>query len=182
MRNIQFLVAGIFLITLIVVTTLVFEQESPRPVPPGNGGVTDGDGDGEHEPDDVTSVQVYFGNSTFDPNVEHCDVAYPVSRTVAETPALPKAALEELLMGVTATETAQGYFSSLPAGGEVESLVIVRGVATVTFTENFKNGLAGSCKVAAIRAQIEQTLKQFGDITAVQIKIIGVPDEEVLQP
>lgn len=85
-------------------------------------------------------------------------------------------------MGVMAPEMAQGYFSSLPADGEVESLVIARGVATVTFSENFKNGLAGSCKVAAVRAQIEQTLKQFGDITTVEIKILGVPDEEVLQP
>lgn len=182
MRNIQFLVAGVFLITFIVVATLVFEQVSPRPVPPGNGGVMDGDSDGEHEPDDVTSVQVFFGNSTLDPNVEHCETVYSVSRTVAETPALPKVALEELLMGVMAPEMAQGYFSSLPADGEVESLVIARGVATVTFSENFKNGLAGSCKVAAVRAQIEQTLKQFGDITTVEIKILGVPDEEVLQP
>ncbi|HRH32114.1 MAG TPA: GerMN domain-containing protein, partial [bacterium] len=74
------------------------------------------------------------------------------------------------------------YFSSLPIFGEVESLIITQGVATVTFSEDFKKGLAGSCKVAAVRAQIEQTLKQFTDITSVQIKINGVPDEEVLQP
>lgn len=172
MRNVQFLVAGIFLLIFILAATLVVDQEAPVPVPPGD----------EVEQGELITVQAYFSSTSFDSNVEHCDVVYPVPRTVVETPALPKAALEEVMRGVTATEMEQGYFSSLPPEGELESLIISQGVATVTFSEDFKNGLAGSCRVAAVRAQIEQTLKQFNDITTVHIRITGVPDEEVLQP
>ena len=49
------------------------------------------------------------------------------------------------------------------------------------FSRELNDGVAGSCKVMAIRSQITQTLKQFSEIKGVVISVDGEA-EEVLQP
>jgi spore germination protein GerM len=69
----------------------------------------------------------------------------------------------------------------IPSGTKLNSLIIKNGVATVDFNTKLTDGVAGSCKVGAIRAQIEETLKQFPTITDVTISVNGV-SEGILQP
>ncbi|HPP18950.1 MAG TPA: GerMN domain-containing protein, partial [Candidatus Dojkabacteria bacterium] len=60
-------------------------------------------------------------------------------------------------------------------------LSIEDGVARVDFSKELEEGVAGSCKVESIRAQIEETLKQFDNIDSVIISVEGKV-EGILQP
>ncbi len=127
------------------------------------------------------TVKAFFGNSGFNPNVEDCSLVYPVSRKVAKTQAVGKAALEELLKGPTEDEKQQGYYSSLNSGVKLQSLVIENGVAKADFDEQLGYQVGGSCLVGAIRSEISQTLKQFPTVNEVIISING-ETELILQP
>jgi spore germination protein GerM len=122
----------------------------------------------------------YFANDKLDPNVT-CEKVFPVERQVAKTDAIAKAALEELLKGVTEKEKANGYRSTINAGVKINKLTIVNGIAKVDFSETMGEAVGGSCKVNFIRKQIEQTLKQFSTVKSVVISING-DLEYILQP
>lgn len=128
----------------------------------------------------MTTVQVYFSNLVLDPSVD-CNTVYPVSRSVEQTPAMARAALEELLEGVTNNERNQGYRSNLNTGVSINSLTIIDGVARVDFSSELGRNVGGSCLVTAIRAQITETLKQFPTVDEVEISIDG-RTEDILQP
>jgi hypothetical protein len=128
------------------------------------------------------SVKVYFGNSKEDPNAMKCEEVYAVERRVPKTQAIARAALEELLQGVTTAEEEQGYFSSLQSGIKLLSLDIANGTATARFNSALDANVGGSCAVTSIRAQIEETLKQFSTVSRVVIEVEGKPTAEVLQP
>lgn len=110
-----------------------------------------------------------------------CSVVIPVTRRVSITPAIANAALVQLLQGVDSTED-EALASLIPPQARVRSLVLDQGVATVTFVEDSFLGVAGSCMVAGIRAQIEASLTQFSSITSVVIVEEGKTPEETLQP
>ena len=103
-----------------------------------------------------------------------------MTRTMAQTSAVGRAAMRELLEGPTPAERAQGYFSSLPIGVEMLSLVIGNNEARVDFNEAL-NRVGGSCRVISIRSQITETLKQFPSVLDVAISVEGNV-EEALQP
>ena len=63
----------------------------------------------------------------------------------------------------------------------IQGLTIENGVAKVDFSEQLEFQVGGSCRVAAIRAQITDTLKQFPTVDSVVISIDG-RTEDVLQP
>ena len=128
-----------------------------------------------------TTVKVFFGNPVFDPGAADCGKVYAVERKVEKTPRIGQSALGALLEGPTEEEKAQGYFSSIEPGTELRGLSIQHGVAFVDFSEALDANVAGSCRVTAIRAQIEQTLRQFPTVNEVQI-YIGERSEDVLQP
>ncbi|MEK7183480.1 MAG: GerMN domain-containing protein [Patescibacteria group bacterium] len=191
MKNLVFIVAGLTIVTIILVVTFVYEPElAVEPEieeTPIDTSVVDEPEDTEPEepvaiPEEVSSVKVFFSNSEQDPNTERCEEVYAVERDIQPTPAVAKEALDQLLAGVTSSENADGYFTNINAKARVVSVAIENGVATVVFSEDFENGLAGSCKVTSARAQVEETLKQFASVKDVIIKVEGVPDEEVLQP
>lgn len=129
----------------------------------------------------TTTVRVFFSNTAFDPGMMECNRTYPVVRTITKTVAVGRAALEELLKGPTDTEKAQGYLTSLNDGVTINSLTIQNGVAHVDFSARLEEGAGGSCRVAAIRSQIANTLRQFSTVNEV---IIGVEGrvEDALQP
>lgn len=129
------------------------------------------------------SVQVFFNNTKFDPNLIDCSKVYPASRTIPKTPAVARAALEELLKGPTEQEKADGYLSNIiNSGVKIQSLTIdQQGTAKVDFDETLERGVGGSCRVAAIRSQITNTLKQFPTVKNVIISIDG-RTEDILQP
>lgn len=125
-------------------------------------------------------VKVFFNNNKLDPEIS-CNRVFPVEREVIKTPAVARAALEELLKGVNELEDKAGYFSSLNSNIKIQSLTIENGVAKVDFDKQLEAQVGGSCKVGAIRAQISETLKQFSSVKNVIISIDG-RSEDILQP
>jgi len=129
---------------------------------------------------ETIKVKVYFNNDKMDPEFS-CNKVFPVEREVPKTQAVARAALEELLKGATEEEKNQGFFTSINSGVKIQSLSIKDGVAKVDFDEQLEFQVGGSCRVAAIRAQITQTLKQFPTVDNVIISING-RTEDILQP
>lgn len=125
-------------------------------------------------------VAVYFG-SIHSPSGEECSRVYALERHVPAGDNLVKLALEELLKGPSLPERQEGYFTSLPPEVIINDLIIQDGVARVDFNDNLERGVGGSCRVLAIRTQIEKTLKQFPSIKEVKISING-RTEDILQP
>ncbi len=155
-------------------------------------------------------LKIYFSNNKKDPQLLYCDKTYPVERTVSRLSNNTESGFAEytylviskLLDGPTVNEKDEGYLTSINEGTKVQKLIIKDGVATVDFNDKLNEGVArlarlagalakraeasgvaqaGSCKVQAIRSQIEQTLRQFPEIKKVVISVNG-ESEEILQP
>ncbi|MEK7612244.1 MAG: GerMN domain-containing protein [Patescibacteria group bacterium] len=129
---------------------------------------------------ETTSVQVYFSNDDLDPQAT-CTAVFPVTRSVPKTQSVGKAALNELLKGPLTYELQENYKTNINTGVLLKSLTITNGTAYADFSEELDKNVGGSCRVTAIRAQIEKTLKQFPTVTAVIISVNGEV-EEALQP
>jgi hypothetical protein len=129
---------------------------------------------------ETIKVKVYFNNDRMDPEFS-CNKVFPVEREIPKTQTVGRAALEELLKGSTEAEKNQGFFTSINSGVKIQSLSIKDGVAKVDFDEQLEFQVGGSCRVAAIRAQITETLKQFPTVDNVIISIDG-RTEDILQP
>lgn len=127
-----------------------------------------------------TEVKVFFGNNSLN-TLQDCTKVFPVTRKITRTAQVGKAALFELLKGPTSQEKQIGFFTSIPEGVTVNSLAIASGVAKADFSVTLEAGVGGSCRVAAIRSQIAETLKQFSTVTSVIISING-RTEDILQP
>lgn len=126
-------------------------------------------------------VKVFFGNSFLNPNIADCSAVFPVVREVPHTVAVGTAATNALIGGPSSTESSEGYISSLPQGVILNSLRIENGTAFADFNSALEESVGGSCRVIAIRSQIEQTLKQFPTVQRVVISING-RTEDILQP
>ena len=131
--------------------------------------------------EEFMTVKVFFGSSQLNPEVEDCRLVYPVERNILKTQAVARVALEELLKGPTSAEKAEDYFTSINSGVKIQNLTIENEIARVDFDEQLEFQVGGSCKVAAIRYQIYQTLEQFPTIKSVIISINGRV-EDILQP
>ena len=125
-------------------------------------------------------VKVFFNNSKLDPEIS-CNKVFSTEREIIKTPAVARAALTELLAGTTSAEKEAGFTTSLNPGIKIQSLTIENGVAKVDFDEELEAQVGGSCRVAAISAQIRETLKQFSTVKDVIISING-RSEDILQP
>lgn len=125
-------------------------------------------------------VSIYFLSSRLDPEIT-CNKSFPVVRKIVKTPAVGTAALAELLKGPTLEEEANGYSTAINYGVKVQSLSIKDKTAYVDFDEALEKAVGGSCRVAAIRSQITNTLKQFATVEDVVISING-RTEDILQP
>ena len=110
-----------------------------------------------------------------------CTKVFPLHRIVEDTPAISRSALEALLGGPTLHERSLGYGTSINSGVVVQSISVQDGVARVDFDRAIERSVGGSCRVAAIRAQIAETLKQFPEISSVVISVEG-ETEAALQP
>ena len=129
----------------------------------------------------TTSLKVFFANSEKDPAMLDCANVYAVERVIPKTLTPARASLEELLKGPSASEKQLGYTTSINPGVKIQKLTIVDGVANVDFDEQLETTVGGSCRVANLRAQITETLKQFSSVTDVIISING-RTEDILQP
>ncbi len=97
------------------------------------------------------------------------------------TVATARAAIAELLRGPLAAEKNEGLSTSINEEVEIQSISVESGVASVDFSEELEEGVAGSARVTAIREQIEKTLLQFNTVDQVVISVNG-RTEDVLQP
>jgi spore germination protein GerM len=111
-----------------------------------------------------------------------CTVVNAVPRQISADKNAYREAIEALLKGPTAAEKAAGYTTSIPAATKLRSVSVdASGTVTVDFDQAIQKGVAGSCRVGAIRSQIEQTLKEFPEVRDVVITVRGESDT-VLQP
>lgn len=125
-----------------------------------------------------TSIKIFFGNSV---RGAECEEVMSVTREVPKAATIGRTSIKELLKGPTTFEQSQGFSTALNAGVEVNSLAISNGTARVDFGSDLSRSVAGSCRVLAIRAQIEKTLKQFQTVQNVIISING-KTENILEP
>lgn len=132
------------------------------------------------EKTDTAKVKVFFNNGKMDPEWS-CYKVFPTEREVPKTKAIARAALEELLKGPTQTEKEAGFETNINPGVKIQNLTVENGVAKVDFDEQLEYQVGGSCRVAAISAQIHETLKQFSTVSQVIISING-RTEDILQP
>lgn len=125
-------------------------------------------------------VASYFGKKP--ESGDDCQKVFPLYRLIAKTESIGGRALTILLSGLlTEKEKAAGYFSSLPEGAKLISLNIKNGTAYADFDGGLDEKIGGSCRVSAIRSQIESTLKQFSSVKKVVISVNG-ETESALQP
>ena len=126
---------------------------------------------------ETTTIKVFFLNTKSDPDLLDCTAVKPTTRTIAKTPAIARAALEELFKGVTPEEEAKG-FTSFPADetrGALKSVNIKRGSAYVNFNKIVyeKMGSATTSCGGGLFSSIEATLKQFPSIKKVFYAVDG---------
>ena len=126
-------------------------------------------------------TKIFFANVKLNEEASDCKIVYPVSRSLQNIAGIERLAVEELIKGPTEEEKAEGYVSEINPNVKVLGLSIEDGVARVDFSKELEEGVAGSCKVESIRAQIEETLKQFDNINSVVISVEGKA-EGILQP
>ena len=126
-------------------------------------------------------LNIFYGNS-IKGNLNDCQSVFVVERLTAKTQTPAAQALIMLFSGSFSLEEAEaGYFSSIPAGVHLRAVNIdKKGTAKADFSKELNQG-GGSCKVTAIRAQIENTLKQFETVKKVVIAVEG-ETETALQP
>lgn len=129
-------------------------------------------------------VRLAMRNAKADPEVMDCEKTEIVERAVCGTPTLALA-IHELLKGPTPLEKDRGYeTNTAPETGDPIITQEKDHQYRLTFDGRLEQGVAGSCRVGAIRAQIVQTVIAFDPLTTpeqIEIAVDGRVDD-VLQP
>ncbi|MEK7552785.1 MAG: GerMN domain-containing protein [Patescibacteria group bacterium] len=123
-------------------------------------------------------IRVYFRNKNLDPQGERCQAVLPIARTVARTSAVGRAALLELLKGVSPSDAAIGLSTAINSETKLQSLTIAGGVARADFSRELaalEPAAEQTCLAATLKAQITETLKQFSTVKAVVVSVNGQP-------
>lgn len=110
-------------------------------------------------------VRVYFMHG------DYIDVAH---RSVATTPGVAAAAVNELLAGPTPAESAAGLATAVPTGTRLIGLDISGRIATVDLSGAFATG-GGSMSMVGRLAQVTFTLTQFPTVGGVVFRVDGRP-------
>lgn len=134
----------------------------------------------EMQETETMHVKVYFSNADLDPEFS-CEKVFSTWRKIPRTLEVGQASLEELLKGPREEEKSGGYVTHINSGVNIKGLVIEDGIAVVNFDERLEFEVNDSCRTAAIRAQVTETLKQFPTVNGVVISVDG-KTEGVLQP
>lgn len=131
-------------------------------------------------PGNSLPVKIFFSSNQA-PAGQECTNVYTVERHIVKTQSTARAAIEELLKGPLVIEKDNGYTTNINNGVKLQKVTIVDGIAKADFDKKLDENVGGSCRVAAIRAQITQTLKQFPSVKEVIISVDG-RTEDILQP
>ncbi|MEK7063031.1 MAG: GerMN domain-containing protein [Patescibacteria group bacterium] len=108
-----------------------------------------------------------------------CEATVVVKRKVPNAETLGPGVLDALIKGLSSKESRSLYTSIDPAI-LLQKFEIKNKVAFVDFSSLGQN-IGGSCKVIAIRSQIEKTLTDLPDINSVVISVNG-ETEGILEP
>jgi len=125
-------------------------------------------------------VNIYLSNSKMGSD-EDCSKVFPVTRKILNAETFGPGALEALLKGLNLEDKENGYSTAINDNVLVQKFEILNKVAFVDFNSGFNEGVAGSCRVEAIVAQIENTLNNLSDIDSVVISVNG-KTEGILEP
>lgn len=131
---------------------------SPAPVPDGSETPTPA-------PAAADQLEVWFTQG---------DRLFVSRRMVPDTPAVGRAALEQLLARPDEFESNAGVTTAIPAGVELLGLTISDGVATVDLSEGFGRGSGSTAELLSV-AQVVYTLTQFPTVTGVLFEVEGRP-------
>ncbi len=123
-------------------------------------------------PTGTTIVRAYFmlGSFTDNPGLA------PVLRTVPETRAVARAAMNALLAGPEGAEleASPAMYTAIPDGTRLLGLAISDGIATVDLSSEFESG-GGSASAFTRLAQVVYTLTQFPSVEEVLFRIEDEP-------
>jgi Immunoglobulin-like domain of bacterial spore germination/Sporulation and spore germination len=97
---------------------------------------------------------------------------FSTERTIPATLGVGQAALDRLLAGPAAAETAAGLSSQIPPGTSLRGLSISSGTATVDLSSAFASSASSSAMALRI-AQAVYTLTQFPQVTGVRFELNG---------
>jgi germination protein M len=122
-------------------------------------------GGSETEPAGKSSIhyQVWFHRG---------EQLFVLTRTVAPTPRVGTAALEDLLAGPSEPERLDGIQTQIPNGTQLLGLTIDKGIATVNLTSEYEAG-GGSASMSMRLAQVVYTLTQFPTVKGVRLALDG---------
>jgi len=128
----------------------------------------------ETAPAEPVSFQVWFAAPDLDERLNGGGdpKLFPVRRS-AQTVAVGRAALEELIAGPAAGD-GERVSSALPAGTRLLGLNIEDGLATVDLSAEFESG-GGSLSMQMRLAQVVFTLTQFPTVDRVEFRLDGEP-------
>lgn len=102
------------------------------------------------------------------------DRLFVTSRTIPGTPAVGRAAMEELLARPDDFESNTGVATAIPPGIRLRDLTIDQGVATVDLSEGFGTGSGSTGELLSV-AQVVYTLTQFPTVDGVLFEVEGEP-------
>ncbi len=143
------------------------------------------------------AVKVFFGNKNLNNNPGDCKAVFPVERMVPNDLIVKRRAFEEVLLGPTDAEKAQGYYSAIPSKEEminyreqkkqeagqapydgeeikINSVKIMIGMAYIDFSPEIFVLDADDCRAEMFRAQFFETAKQFSKVGGAIITVGGV--------
>ncbi|MEW5706965.1 MAG: GerMN domain-containing protein [Actinomycetota bacterium] len=111
----------------------------------------------------TVEVKLYFSD-------DQAQYLVPEVRKIDKTPAIARAALEELIKG----PSEGGHFATIPQGTKILNLDIINGIAYVNFSkeivENHSGGSAG--ELMTVNSVVD-TLTEFKDIKKVRFMVEG---------
>ena len=181
------ILATAFLLAAVLALTACGSDDAtsvgPSPTATDTTETTDG-GDGEPTgtettptettPAEPVSFQIWFAAPDLDERLNGGGdpKLFPVRRS-AETLAVGRAALEELIAGPTAAD-GERVSSAVPAQTRLLGLNIEDGLATVDLSSEFESG-GGSLSMQMRLAQVVFTLTQFPTVDRVEFRLDGEP-------
>ncbi|BAL81044.1 Gmad2 immunoglobulin-like domain-containing protein [Caldisericum exile] len=129
------------------------------------------------------TVLVFYGNTKKNPEMLDCTKVFPVERRIASSSQdIPIDTMKIFLLGPTKNEESEGYLMTTPKNLTINKIEkITSNKVQIDFGKELLVIAGGSCRVAAIRAEITKTLEQFYPGYEVIISANG-NTEEVLQP
>ncbi|MFZ6015856.1 MAG: Gmad2 immunoglobulin-like domain-containing protein [Patescibacteria group bacterium] len=131
-------------------------------------------------PTETQTVTVYFSNTKEDPSMMDCSKVYPVERMVLAGDTA-EIAIHELLRGPLATEEKAGFVTQIPKFVTQPIITYTKAGMSLDFLPDLESEVGGSCRVSAIRAQLEETAKKASNEQTVIISIDG-RTQDILQP